>query len=234
MEFNSPLSLETADQLIAELPVQRGDRVIDVGCGSGAFLRRLAERKGVVGLGVDLDASAIATAQAAAGEGVEFRVADVTKLEGAEGRYDLAICLGSTHAYGVGEVAFPRAIEALGRLVKPGGVVLLGEGYWKQEPAPDYLALLGEPTGIYRDHAGNMAFLAERGWVTRYATESSETEWDAFEAGHQERIERAAAAAPEDAQLAQRLQWRRVWMDGYQRWGRATMGFGFYLCQTPG
>lgn len=234
MEFNSPLSLETADQLIARLPVQRGGRVIDVGCGNGAFLRRVAERKGVTGLGVDRDASVIATARAAGGEGVEFLAGDATKLEVSQGSYDLAICLGSTHAYGVGEVALPRAVEALARMVKPGGAVLLGEGYWKQEPAPDYLALLGEPTGIYRDHAGNIAFLAERGLVTRYATVSSEAEWDAFEEGHQERIERAAAAVPEDAQLALRLQGRRVWMDGYRRWGRTTMGFGFYLCQTPG
>lgn len=44
-----------------------------------------------------------------------------------------------THAYG----SFRSALESLSRLVRPGGSILIGEGYWRREPDPGYLHLLG-------------------------------------------------------------------------------------------
>jgi hypothetical protein len=33
--------------------------------------------------------------------------------------------------------------------------------------------------------------------------------------------------------LAEKLAQSRAWRDGYLRWGRETMGFGFYLFLKP-
>ena len=76
----------------------------------------------------------------------------------AESAFALGICIGSTHAFGAGDSAYPNTFERLKQLVRPGGYLLIGEGYWKQEPAPEYLAFIGDPVGIYRDHAGNISF----------------------------------------------------------------------------
>jgi len=35
--------------------VPRGSKVLDLGCGDGAFLKRLCEERGAVGVGVDID-----------------------------------------------------------------------------------------------------------------------------------------------------------------------------------
>jgi hypothetical protein len=111
--------------------------------------------------------------------------------------------------------------------------VLIGEGYWKQEPAPEYLTLIGEPVGIYRGHAGNISFAEERGLVPLYAAVSSEDEWDDFEWRHYMKVRCDAEAKPDDPPLAARLTRVRHWRDGYMRWGRSTMGFGLYLFRVP-
>ncbi|MEQ8803896.1 MAG: hypothetical protein RLP45_17820, partial [Haliea sp.] len=94
-------------------------------------------------------------------------------------------------------------------------------------------ALLGEPVGIYHDHAGNIAVAEQAGLVPLYAMVSSDDEWDDFEWGHRQPFELAALANPEDPEVRQRLQASREWRDGYLRWGRDTMGFGLYVFLRP-
>ena len=110
---------------------------------------------------------------------------------------------------------------------------MIGEAYWKQEPAPEYLELIGKPVGIYRDHAGNISFAAERGLIPLFDAVSSDEEWDDFEQRHYEKIGREAAVNPNDTALAAKLIRSAGWRDGYLRWGRSTMGFGIYLFRVP-
>lgn len=239
MTFNSPLSSAKADQLVQLLELRKGNRALDAGCGTGEFLLRSVAAHSAYGVGVDKDPACIAAAQETAATRqlatrCEFRAADLSELTLTPGEFDAAICLGSTHAFGSGEAAYSNTIQRLSAAVRPGGLILIGEGYWKQAPAPEYLKLIGDPVGIYRDHAGNVAFAEERGLLPLYATVSSEDEWDQFEWSHQLKIQRLAAAHPNDPAWVQRLTRARQWRDGFLRWGRSTMGFGLYLFRTPG
>jgi len=238
MEFNIPISSRKASRLIRLLDLAEGSRVVDAGCGEGEFLIRVMEITGAAGLGVDIDAGSLAAACSKAEArvppgGWEFRAWDLQKEALEDGAFDAAICLGSTHAFGDGEAAYPNAIARLARAVRPGGQVLIGEGYWKSPPAPEYLELIGEPVGIYRDHAENIWFAEQQGLVPLYAAVSNDDEWDHFEWMHRMRIERESNSRPDDAEVAGKLRQSRVWRDGYLRWGRSTMGFGFYLFTRP-
>ena len=117
--------------------------------------------------------------------------------------------------------------------MRPGGQLLIGEGYWKQPPATEYLQLIGEPVGIYRDHAANISFAEAHGLVATYAAVSNDDEWDHFEWSHRMKIERQCALSPDDPDVKKKLKRSRDWRDGYLRWGRSTMGFGFYLFLKP-
>ena len=238
MLFNSPLSSQRADRIIQVLGLSKEAWAVDVGCGSGEFLIRVVEATGAKGLGIDLDGEAVEAAWERA-EGrvadglIEFRTADIQEAQLENGSFDLAICLGSTHAFGEGEAAYPNTLKRLMELVRPGGQMLVGEGYWKRPPAKPYLELIGEPVGIYRSHAENISFAGERGLVPLYAAVSSEDEWDHFEWSHRMRIEREGLRYPNDPAVAEKVARSRVWRDGYLRWGRSTMGFGFYLFLKP-
>lgn len=238
MEFNIPVSAQKANRLIHILDLAEGSRVFDAGCGEGEFLVCVMEMTGAAGLGVDIDAASIATARSKAETrvppgGWEFREWDLQKEVIEDGAFDAAICLGSTHAFGSGEAAYPNTIARLSRAARPGGQILIGEGYWKTTPAPEYLDLIGEPVGIYRDHATNIGLAEAQGLVPLYAAVSNDDEWDDFEWTHRMRIERESMLRPDDAGVAEKLQRSRAWRDGYLRWGRSTMGFGFYLFMKP-
>ncbi|MFJ2767353.1 class I SAM-dependent methyltransferase [Streptomyces sp. NPDC087300] len=106
--------------LLRQLPPTRpphGRAALDIGCGTGRFARRLAER----GYEVDaLDPSAEVVAEAAAaGGGVRYRQADVTTEELPEGRYDVISCLASLHHVPFDTVTRLRAALA------PGGTLLV-------------------------------------------------------------------------------------------------------------
>jgi len=232
--LNSPISPARVDRLIKEMNFDARQQVLDVGCGTGELLIRIVETHGASGLGVDRDEEKIAEAKAAASRRVpagtvEFRSQDAAELDSRHRRYDRALCLGSTHAFGLGEGAYEHAIAGLKRLVVSGGLILVGEPYWKQPPTPEYLSLLGEPVGIYRDHVENVLFAERKGLVPLYAAVSSDDEWDDFEWAHRRRHEEDAAFGPKTTQAQEDLAQSRRWREGYLRWGRSTMGFGFYV-----
>ena len=239
MVFNNPIGSAKADQFVQLLELQPGNRALDAGCGTGEFLLRVLAEHPAHGVGVDRDPQCIVAArESAAVRGLtsrcEFRTADVNELATEPGKFDLGICIGSTHAFGSGEAAYPNTVRQLSESVRPGGLILIGEGYWKQQPAKEYLQLIGDPVGIYRDHAANISFAEERGLLPLYAAVSNDDEWDHFEWSHQLKVRRLAEANPSDPTLAERLDRARQWREGYLRWGRSTMGFGMYLFRAPG
>jgi SAM-dependent methyltransferase len=96
---------------------------LDVGCGTGRFARRLAER-GVEVDAIDPSGEVIAAARALsggtrAGREPRFACGDVTEMELPQGRYDVISCLASLHHMPFGTVSALRAALA------PGGVLMV-------------------------------------------------------------------------------------------------------------
>ena len=238
MVFNSPLSDQKVSRLIDLVELESGSRVLDAGCGEGEFLIRLIEAKDVEGLGIDSNSEVLKIAREKAKQRIPdanciFQKRDLQKRSIKENDFEMAICIGSTHAFGEGEAAYGNAIGKLSRAVKPDGLILIGEGYWKKDPDQEYLDLIGDPVGIYHDHAGNMAFAEKRGLLPIYAATSNEEEWDEFESSYRKKLERLAKENPSDPDISQKLERNREWRAGYEKWGRDTMGFGFYLFRNP-
>ncbi|MGH7741028.1 MAG: class I SAM-dependent methyltransferase [Candidatus Eiseniibacteriota bacterium] len=228
----NPVSSEALDRTLALLEPPAGAQVLDAGCGKGELLLRLVRQRGAHGVGVDLNAAFLADARAR----TEARPGPGTLewIEGdarghlsalADGSLDAAICVGATHAFGT----LGDTLEALARVVRRGGFVLVGEGYWKHTPAPGYLEALGARAEDFSDHAGNLEVGTERGWVPLFTAEASESDWDAYEDGYAANVESFAAAHPHDPDHDAMLERIRAWRECYRRWGRSTLGFGIYL-----
>ena len=232
MDFNLPVSPSKLQRLLELLALEPSASVLDVGCGRGEFAIRLLETyRETVLTGIDVDIAAIDHANQQAetrlpDKNVEFRVESAGNVDFPDNGYDLTICLGSTHAFAEGEAAFPTAIKQLASWTRPGGQILIGEGYWKAAPAAEYLEHIGDPVGVYRAHAENVTLAQESGLTPLFALTSNDDEWDDFEWSHQIALERSNADA-------EKLERGRRWRKGYLRWGRDTMGFGFYLFRKP-
>jgi len=163
------------------------------------------------------------------GRGFAFNITDVRETQLEKNSFELAVCMGSTHAFGQGERAYPNALKKMGDLVKPSGLILIGEGYWKQPPDKEYLNFIGDPVGIYNSHEQNIQHAESLGFTPLYAAVSNQDEWDHFEWCFRMKAERQAIAEPDNEIANEKLQRVREWNQYYRKIGRATMGFGFYL-----
>jgi SAM-dependent methyltransferase len=113
-----------------------GTTMLDLASGSGEMLCTWARDHRVRGTGVDISTAFLAKANARAEElGVAGRVAfvhgDAAGHVAAE-PVDVAACIGATWIGG----GTAGTVELLQRSLKPGGLMLIGECYWRLAP-PD-------------------------------------------------------------------------------------------------
>lgn len=230
LRYINPISSAKVEEMIELLGLNAESSVLDIGSGKAELLIRLVERYQVKALGLELDASYIqeareqAAARIAAGK-LELRECDALTFDPGATLFDLASCVGACHIYG----GLRPTLEHLARWVRPGGKVLVGDGYWKKEPAPEYLAALQTTRDELQTHADNVATGFSLGLTPMYASVCNDDEWDRFEWLHLH--ERYAYRKPDDPGMPSLIAELHAWRDIYLRWGRDTLGFGLYLFQ---
>ena len=119
-----------ADLVVVELlrrhPQARS--LLDVACGTGANLPRLAERFDVAGLDVSADMLALAAERA---PNVPLISGDMREFDLGR-RFDAVVCLFSGIGYLVELADLQRAVATMGRHLEPGGVLMI-EGWVEPE-----------------------------------------------------------------------------------------------------
>jgi SAM-dependent methyltransferase len=110
---------DAIDHTIARLDPRAGERILDVGTGTGLAARRVVLR-GAQAVGIDLGAALIETARRLA-PAIDFRVGDAERMEFADASFD-----GAISTFGVMFVGRPDAAAGeLARVVRKGGRVAL-------------------------------------------------------------------------------------------------------------
>lgn len=116
------------DFVMREAALRPGARVLDVGCGTGTLLRALADRKGIVGTGIDISANMLSVARRKCPEMAFYESrCEAMPFEG--GSFDaLTVCMAYHHF--ADQAAF--RMEAA-RVLAPGGLLIIADG---KLPAP--------------------------------------------------------------------------------------------------
>jgi SAM-dependent methyltransferase len=138
--IHNPFTPEKLAGLGAALRLEAGARVLDLGSGSGEMLCTWARDYGVVGTGIDM--SQLFTEQARL-RALELGVADrVEFIHGDAAGYvsdekvGVAACVGATWIAG----GVAGTIELLAQSLRPGGIILIGEPYWRRLPPTEDVA----------------------------------------------------------------------------------------------
>ncbi|MEU9578156.1 SAM-dependent methyltransferase [Streptomyces chilikensis] len=146
--IHNPLTSAKLATLGEALRLPPGTRVLDLASGSGEMLCTWARDHGITGTGVDISTVFTRRARArAAGLGVADRVRFVhgdASGHVADPPVDLAACVGATWIGG----GVAGTAELLGRSLRPGGLMLIGEPYWRRTPPDEETARTCHATGI--------------------------------------------------------------------------------------
>lgn len=121
----------TTRETIARISVQPTDRVLDIGCGTGELLSRLAARYPKARLsGLDPVAEMLAVARGKLSDDVDLRVGWANELPWPDNSFDLVVSCNMFH-YITHPVSAVREME---RVLRPGGRIVITD--W----CDDYLA----------------------------------------------------------------------------------------------
>ena len=222
----APLSDASVRDLIEQLQLPPGASVIDVGCGPAEWLIRILERYDVTGVGVDLSPAVLQRAREEAerrgvADRITFREENAERLRDVYEVHDLVLCIGSTHALG----GLVKAMETLHCLVKPGGQLVVGDGFWERTPDATAVNLFGGDPDHYFNFGITIDHCSSSGLTPLHAHASTQTEWDEYEWSWIGSIRRYVREHPDDPD-AEEL-WEAAYDHGqeYLHGYRGTLGF---------
>ncbi len=115
------------DALLERVETKGGRRILDIGCGTGVFARRLAsafERCRISGLDISAEMIRVAREKATHPDRMLFMEGDSEKLPFDDNSFDCVSCANSFHHYPHPE----KVLAEFHRVLVPDGVVILVDG----------------------------------------------------------------------------------------------------------
>ncbi len=228
----NPMSPEKLEQLVALFYLQPGARVLDIACGKGEFLIRLAERyRDITGTGVDFSPYCIADVRKKHQERVPDAQLQFLEMDGAKyvpetwESFNLAACIGASWIYG----GHGGTLNALRKMAAPESLIVVGEPYWRHEPEREYLEAIGLARADFGTHYQNVEIGREQGLEAVYTLVSNQDDWDRYEGLQWHAVESWAANHQDDPDVEAVLQRVRKGKAAYLRWGRETLGWAIYV-----
>ncbi|QWV92147.1 class I SAM-dependent methyltransferase [Geomonas oryzisoli] len=197
---HNPFTPEKLATLGAALRLEPETRVLDLGSGSGEMLCTWARDYGVVGTGIDMsrlfsEQAKLRAEELGVADRVNFIHGDAAGYVSVE-KVGVAACIGATWIGGgvVGTIAL------LAQSLGAGGIILVGEPYWRQLPPTEDVAK--------ECHAGSISdflllpeLLASFGGLGYDVVEmvlADQDSWDRYEAAKWLTMRRWLEANPDD------------------------------------
>ncbi len=230
----NPITEDKMMLLGEAIGLKPGMTQLDLCCGKGEMLCRWAERFRTFGLGVDISEVFLTAARARAAElqvnqRARFVQGDAayharTSLD----QYDVVSCIGATWIGNglLGTLALMRP------LLKPDGVLLVGEPYWIDPPPAEAYASLGVAPADYTSLVGTLDRFESAGCQLVEMVLADGDSWDRYAAAQWKAVDDWLRANPQDADAAELRQWMANDRRSYLTYGRRYLGWGVFVLRT--
>ncbi|MFX0133426.1 MAG: SAM-dependent methyltransferase [Candidatus Hodarchaeota archaeon] len=227
----NPMNKEKFEKLCGFLKLKRGAHVLDIACGKGEFLIRLAELYDISGIGVDISPFFIKDSLEKHQKRVPRSDIKFIEMDGAKYKpesselFDVTMCIGASWVYG----GYLGTIRALKRMTLQYGLILIGEPFWVKEPSEEYLKAENIKKEDFHTHYENMKLGEEEGLTCLYTLVSNHDDWDHYETFQWWAADDYVRTHPDDKDLAEIISRTKKWKEIYLRWGRDAQGWAIYV-----
>jgi len=229
------MSKEKFEKLCRLLGLKQGVQVLDIACGKGEFLIRLAELYDISGTGVDISPYCIRDCRKKHRDRLPDAHLKFVEMDGAEYRpglqesFDLTMCIGASWVY----EGYKGTLQALKRMTNPEGLIMVGEPYWLKEPGEEYLRADKIHRKDFGSHRENVQTGEAEGLTCIYTIVSNHDDWDHYETLQWWAGNEYAKNHPDDLDVPELLKRKMREKEIYLRWGRETLGWAIYLFRKP-
>ena len=232
-EVWNPTSRAKLDELIGLLRLNPGSTVLDIACGKGELLTRLAERYEISGIGVDISPYCVTDAIQKLRKRVPGAQIQILNMDGADYSpdqlFDLAMCIGASWVY----KGHRGTLSTLKTMTKPDALILVGEPFWLKDPDDAYLVAENLTRDMFGTHYENVLVGEDEGLFPLYTMVSNQDDWDRYETLQWYAAEMHARDNPDDPDVSEILTRVARGRTNYLHWGRDTVGWAMYLFRKP-
>ena len=230
LRYCSPINDEMVDEISHLMRLEPGMTIVDLGCAKAEILIRMADLCQVKAYGADVSELYLREAQEAISQRVP--AADISLIQQDVANYayepdsfDAVMCVNSSELY----QTYDKAIMEIAKYARPGGMVLMGDYYWRGESKSD----LGDSFTVTKDYTGAIEIGLQEGLTPLFASICTQVDLDRYIWSQSYAVEMHAVDNLDDEDNALMLNRARTMRNMYIEYGHETLGFGLFLFRKP-